>query len=341
MSKRVLVTGGAGFIGHAIIEYLLENTDFHIISLDRLDTSGTYQRLNDIFSADDRWKDRVDIIWHDLKAPISGLIHSHIGDIDIVLHLAAGSHVDRSIDFPLEFLYDNCIGTANLLEYIRLYQKDNIKTILYFSTDEVFGPAPEGVFYKEWDRYNSGNPYSASKAAAEEVCLSYHNTYGLPILISHCMNVFGKRQHPEKFFPLIINKLLNKKRISIHSDAKKEKSGSRFYIHTDDVAEAVVFLINKHASSEVSSGDKFNITGSEEITNLELAQIISSYMNLTLFYDMVDFHSSRPGHDLRYALCHEKMKALGWEAKPLKKRIEETIDWYLEGKNKPWLGMNK
>lgn len=341
MTKRVLVTGGAGFIGHAIIEYLLEKTDYEIVSLDRLDTSGTYQRINDIISRNDDWRKRVTIIWHDLKAPISGFIHSNIGKIDIVLHLAAGSHVDRSIDFPLEFLYDNCIGTANLLEYLRLYHRDHLETVLYFSTDEVFGPAPDGVFYKEWDRYNSGNPYSASKAAAEEVCLAYHNTYGLPILISHCMNVFGKRQHPEKFFPLIINKLLNSETISIHADAKKERSGSRFYIHTDDVAEAVLFLLKLHSEHKINSGDKFNITGSEEITNLELAQIISGYVGLPLKYEMVDFHSSRPGHDLRYALCHEKMKKLGWEAKPLKKRIEETIDWYLESKNKAWLGESK
>lgn len=338
MSKRLLVTGGAGFIGHALIEYLLEKTDYEIISLDRLDTSGTYQRLVDVVNQNDEWKKRVRVVWHDLKAPISSLNHSHIGDVDIVLHLAAGSHVDRSIDYPLEFLYDNCIGTANLLDYLRTYQKDNVKTILYFSTDEVFGPAPEGVFYKEWDRYNSGNPYSASKAAAEELCLAYHNTYGMPILISHCMNVFGKRQHPEKFFPLIIKKLLNSETISIHSNKDKTKSGTRFYIHTDDVAEGVLFLLEKHENGEVESGDKFNLTGSEEISNLELAQIISKYMDIDLNYEMVDFHSSRPGHDLRYALCHKKMKKLGWEAKPLQSRIEETIDWYLQTENKAWLG---
>ena len=160
---KVLVTGGAGFIAHHVIETILDTTDWEIISLDRLDFSGNLNRLHDLIGQRPD-KARVKIVYHDLKAPISPLTASTIGQVDYILHLAAGSHVDRSIDFPLEFVMDNVVGTANLLQYARTLK--NLDRFVYFSTDEIFGVAPEGVSYKEYDRYNSTNPYSASKAAA-------------------------------------------------------------------------------------------------------------------------------------------------------------------------------
>jgi dTDP-glucose 4,6-dehydratase len=232
---------------------------------------------------------------------------------------------------------DNVVGTCNILEFAR--KQDNLKRFIYFSTDEVFGPAPEGIKYKENDRYNSTNPYSATKAGGEELAVAYENTYGLPIYITHTMNVFGERQHPEKFIPMCIRKARDGETITIHSDPTKTIPGSRHYIHAEDVADAVLFLASKKFIETTYGGakcPKFNIVGSEELNNLELAEIIAWAQDKPLLYELVDFHSSRPGHDLRYALDGSKMKELGWEpAKSVKERIADVTKWTLE--NDRWI----
>ena len=328
---RILITGGAGFIAHHIIEKFLNKTNCEIVSLDRLDVSGNLNRIAHVLELNPEWKKRISIIWHDLKAPLNDMIVKQIGHIDYVFHLAAGSHVDRSIDYPMEFVMDNVVGTANILDYARIHLKDSLKMFLNFSTDEVFGPAPEGVFYKENDRYDSGNPYSATKAGAEELCVAYANTYKMPIIITHTMNVFGIRQHPEKFVPLIIQKVRDGEQLIIHANKACTKAGSRHYIHATDVADAVLFLMENH-----KVGEKYNIVGKEETDNLELAKMIADIMDKPLKYKMVDFHSQRPGHDLRYALCGEKMRDMGWEPqKSLRERIAEVVKWTL--KNQEWM----
>lgn len=334
--KRVLVTGGAGFIGHHFVERLLKETSADVVCLDRLDFSGTLHRLYDATSTLGSERKRLKFVWHDLKSEVSEYVQNQIGEVDYVFHLAAGSHVDRSIDEPMEFVMDNVVGTCNLLNYIR---KIKPKLFVYFSTDEVFGPAPEGVYYKEWDRYNSGNPYSASKAGAEELCISFANTYSIPTVITHCMNVFGIRQHKEKYIPLCIQKILDGEKISIHSNREKTKAGSRFYIHTDDVYEAVMHICKLHQNNKLNlkEAEKFNIVGSEEIDNLDLAKRISNILGKELIYEMVDFHTSRPGHDLRYALDGSKLNSLGWCPQDLTKRLKETVDWYLEEQNIHWI----
>lgn len=340
MNKKVLITGGAGFIAHHLIGYLLTHTDWDIVSLDRLDYSGNLNRLHDLMiSFDSEVRKRVRIVHHDLKAELNPLVRSQIGVVDYILHLAAGSHVDRSIQYPMEFVLDNVVGTCNILEFARL-QKDNLEKFIYFSTDEIFGPAPTGVKYKENDRYNSTNPYSATKAGGEELVVAYENTYNLPIYITHTMNVFGERQHPEKYIPMCIKKIRDEQVVTIHSDSTKTVPGSRHYLHAEDVASAVLFLLNYSGKFETVYGDikcpKFNIVGSEELNNLELAQIIAESQGKQLKYELVDFHSSRPGHDLRYALDGDKMKQLGWKpAKSVQVRISEVVQWTL--KNNHWL----
>ena len=339
MSKNVLVTGGCGFIAHHVIDLLIQKTDWKITALDRLDYSGNLNRLSEIMDKyDDTTKKRINIVFHDLKAEINPLVSNFIGKPDIILHLAAGSHVDRSITHPMEFINDNIIGTAHLLEYAR--KLDSLETFLYFSTDEIFGVAPPGVFYDERARYNSTNPYSASKAAAEELCVAYENTYKIPMMVTHTMNVFGERQTPEKFIPLCIKKIRNDEKIFIHSDASKTKAGSRFYIHAGDVAEALLFLITTKPKPPTDYGlakcAKFNIVGKEEIDNLTLAKLAAAAQGKELIYEMVDFHSSRPGHDLRYALSGDLMRSLGWEPTvSLANRIKQVSDWYLQ--NQRWL----
>lgn len=686
MTKRVLITGGAGFVGHHVIDLFLKKTDWEIISLDRLDYSGNLNRLHDVISqypkADQK---RVKIVWHDLKAEIRELTSNFIGkNINIILHLAASSHVDRSISNPMEFLLDNTLGTVNLLDYAR--SLDSLERLVYFSTDEIFGAAPPGVLYKEYDRYNSTNPYSASKAAAEEFCVAYENTYKLPIFVSHChdqntrcwsekgivnieqlnvgdkvwtlkdnktlslepileivnspyegeminfstnksslsvtpnhrmltkkrnddswyintaeemsnykgrqyipltgewdvedsdvvdlseyidyskihfnaniptkivpknkfmefvgwyvtegfcrttrrsgpsicqkknfhseiedcmkifniniskdinengtttfslhsnaigdfcsrmfgsysgikklpdwiknsskenlqylfdammkgdgtinksykrfytssyqlaqdfmeiavklgyscgireretwnpkktrkslsyyvslrkavggienhqitktqykgniwcvrtssgnffierdghiacsgntMNIFGERQHPEKFIPMCIRKIRDSEKIYVHSDPTRTKAGSRFYISAKDVAESMMFLLNlnsnqyniiqDHMDSLGVRCPKFNIVGKEEIDNLSMVKILAEAQGKEPVYEMVDFHTSRPGHDLRYSLDGSFMRKLGWEPKvTLKQRLFEVSEWSL--KNKEWI----
>ena len=340
--KKVLITGGAGFIAHHLIYYLLKKTNWNIVSLDRIDYSGNLNRLDNILSQlDEKDKQRVKIVFHDLKSEINPWIENEIGEIDIILHLAAGSHVDRSIDYPMEFVLDNVVGTANILNFAKKLNDENgFERFIYFSTDEVFGPAPKGVDYSENARYNSTNPYSATKAGGEELAVAYENTYRLPIYITHTMNVFGERQHPEKFIPMCIKKIRDGEQITIHSDKSKTIPGSRHYIHAEDVAEAIYFLLTTKINSEVDFGGakcpKFNIVGSEEIDNLELAKTIAAAQGKELKYEMVDFHSSRPGHDLRYSLSGEKMKNLGWQPSiRLTERIKQVVDWSL--KNQNWI----
>ena len=341
MSKKILITGGAGFIAHHLINKILSSTDWEIITIDRLDFSGNLNRLKEVVSSyppiDQK---RVRIIHHDLKAELNPEIISTIGKVDLISHLAAGSHVDRSISYPLEFVMDNVVGTAHILDYAR--KLDSLERFAYFSTDEVFGPAPAGVNYKENDRYNSTNPYSASKAGAEELVVAYENTYSLPAIITHTMNVFGERQHPEKFIPMAIKKVRDNETVTVHANPEKTKAGSRHYIHAEDVSDALLFLFNYDISSlkpdlTGMKCQKFNIVGKDEIDNLSLAKFIADVQNKELIYEMVDFHSQRPGHDLRYALDGSKMKEMGWEPHSAYDRLESTIKWTLN--NSHWLSI--
>ena len=341
MSKRILITGGAGFIAHHVIDKILSNTDWEIITLDRLDFSGNLNRLNEVVMAyPESERKRVKVIHHDLKAEINPEIAASIGRVDYISHLAAGSHVDRSITYPLEFVMDNVVGTAHILDYAR--KLDNLERFAYFSTDEVFGPAPKGINYKENDRYNSTNPYSATKAGAEELVVAFENTYGLPSLITHTMNVFGERQNPEKYIPMVIKKVRDNENVTVHANSEKTIAGSRHYIHAEDVSDALLFLFKHDISSMKpdSTGakcQKFNIVGKDEIDNLALARFIAKIQNKSLKYEMIDFHSQRPGHDLRYALDGSKMAAMGWTPQPAFERLEQTINWTL--KNDRWLSI--
>ena len=339
MSKTVLVTGGAGFVAHHVIEKILRETDWNVVSLDRLDFSGNLNRLHDMAQdLDPSVRKRLRVVFHDLRAELNPMVRREIGTVDYILHLAAGSHVDRSIQYPMEFVWDNVVGTGHILEYARSI--DNLERFIYFSTDEVFGPAPNGVDYGERDRYNSSNPYSATKAGGEELAVAFENTYKMPIYVTHTMNVFGQRQHPEKYIPMCIRKVNDGETITIHSDSTRTIPGSRHYIHAADVADAMVFLLNLKTQLEEDYGGakcpKFNLVGAEEINNLQLAQLIADVQGKPLHYDMVDFHSSRPGHDLRYSLSGEYMKSLGWVPKvALSQRIGEVVNWTLA--NERWL----
>ena len=322
---KVLVTGAAGFIGHHVVEEILKTRDWELVLIDRLDISGNLNRLAEIGAAKNS---RVRFFYHDLRAPFNELMQKQIGHVDYFVHMAAGSHVDRSIEAPMEFVMDNVVATCNLLELAR---KNGCEKFMYFGTDEVFGPAPPGVKFKEYDRYNSSSPYSATKAGAEELCVAYANTYKLPVQIVHVMNVLGYRQHPEKFLPMLISKIERGEEIQIHGTACGGESGTRFYIDARDVADAVLMLL------DTESYGKFNVVGERETSNVDLATWVAEEMKLPFTYKIIDAQKARPGHDLRYAMDGSLLREqFGWVPRvSIDRRVSEIVQWTL--KNRRWL----
>jgi dTDP-glucose 4,6-dehydratase len=330
MSKTILITGGCGFIGHHFVEHIFLNTNWNIIIIDKLSyASNGFERLRDTGCLNN---ERIKIFTNDLVNSIPEGLRKELGfDINYIVHMAAETHVDNSIKDPKLFLDNNINSTLNLLEYSRNLL--NLEIFFYFSTDEVFGPALGDTLFKEWDRHKPTNPYSASKSAAEQICIAYENTYKVPLMIVNVMNAFGERQHVEKFIPLCINKILNNETIQIHSYPDKKESGTRFYIHGRNIASAVLFLIQKG-----SIGEKYNIAGEKEVSNLEMAQMIAKYVGKELKYEMVDFHSDRPGHDLRYGLDGSKLFDMGFKLPVnFEESVKKTIEWTIQEENIKWL----
>lgn len=329
---KVLITGGNGFIGHHVCEHILKNTNWNIYIIDKLTyASFGYDRLKDVNCYDDN---RIRHFCHDFTKSIEASLLEELRDVNYIIHLGAETHVDNSIINAEPFVLSNVLGTYHILEFARKCKY--LKKMVYFSTDEVFGPADKNVYPKgflEWDRYNSTNPYAATKAGGEELCLAFANTYDVPVFITHTMNVFGERQHPEKFIPKCIKALLNKETMNIHADPSKTIPGSRFWIHARNVAEALQYLLILEAEKR----EKFNIVGEKEVSNLEMLLLIAEIMGIKAKYKLVDFHSSRPGHDLRYGLNGEKLKSRGFSyPKSFEESLEKTVLWTLE--NPKWLG---
>jgi len=316
---KILITGGAGFLGHHVIEHILKTTEHEIIIIDRLSYASTgFDRLKDIGAYENP---RINIFTHDFTQPIVEELAREIGEPDFIIHLGAETHVDRSIKDPMPFVKSNVIGTVNMLEYAKTLP--NLKKFLYFSTDEVFGDAPKGVAYKEWDRYNSRNPYAASKAAGEEFALAYANTYQVPVIITHCMNIFGERQHKEKYIPIVINKILTGETLQIH--CSNGNPASRSWIHARNVADAIMFLLKNGENRE-----KYNICG-EEYDNEQVANMIALLMKKKVNHELINYYSKRPGHDPRYFLDGTKLAELGWTPpKDFYASLEKTISWTLE-----------
>ena len=328
MSKTIIVTGGCGFIGHHFVQHLLKNTDWNIIILDKLNYASLgLERVRDIgvFT-----NPRVKVLTYDLQYELTIGMRKEIGtEIDYIVHMAAETHVDNSIASPVDFIQNNVMSTVHLLEFARLLPKLNL--FFYFSTDEVYGPALNDKLFKEDERHNPTNPYSASKSAAEQICVAYGNTYKVPIIRINVMNAFGERQHVEKFIPKVIKQILNNETIHIHSYPDKLTSGSRFYIHARNIAAAVLFLITNG-----TIGESYNLTGEREISNLEMAQQIAKILDKPINYQRVDFHADRPGHDLRYGLDGTKMESMGWKMPVgFQEALERTVIWTLH--HQKWL----
>lgn len=339
MAQRTfLLTGAAGFVGHHFVEHILKNTDDTIIGIDALTYSGSLDRLRDI-DIDPFNHPRFRHMGYDFRQPAEPNLVRELRGVTHVLHLGAESHVDHSITDPLRFVMANVAGTTNMLNIAR--NLPSLELFVYFSTDEVFGPVPLDKNYpghREDDRHNPKNPYAASKSGGEQMTVSFANTYGLPCIITRQMNIFGERQHPEKFIPKVIRSVLEGETVPIHATPDKTQAGMRHYIHARNVADAHLFLLDKKPWQSAKGNDveSYHIVGEVEIDNLSLARMIAGHVGGDLRYEMVDFHSSRPGHDLRYALDGAKMRQLGWSPpRTFDESLKKTIEWTLN--RRKWL----
>ncbi len=333
MKKRVFLTGAGGFVGHHTLEHILKTTDWNVVISDSFRHRGVTDRITSI-SCWEAERHRVQLITHDLTVPFSDVMIKEMGHIDYIISMASDSHVDRSITDPAPFIMNNVALVVNMLELARKIQPE---VFLHVSTDEVYGPAPAGYAHKEWDTILPSNPYSGSKAAQEAACISYWRTFGVPVIITNTMNIIGERQDPEKFVPKIMYCLEKNVPMTIHGTP--ENIGSRFYLHARNQADALVFILkNLSAVSYPNSDrpDKYHIVGEREVNNLEMAQMVAEFWGKELKFEFEDFHTTRPGHDLRYALDGTKLAEAGWKAPmPLEKSLQTTVEW--TKKHPEWL----
>ncbi|MDI9355462.1 MAG: dTDP-glucose 4,6-dehydratase [Chitinophagaceae bacterium] len=330
--KIILITGGAGFIGsHVVRHFVKKYPDYLIINVDALTYAGNLENLKDIenephykfIKADVRDEEKINQIFE-------------IFEIDGIIHLAAESHVDRSISDPLIFINTNIIGTVTLLNIAKKHWTHSSKKKLFYhiSTDEVFGSLGNEGFFTEETPYNPQSPYSASKAASDHFVTSYYNTYKIPVVISHCSNNYGPHHFPEKLIPLCIHNIKNMKPIPIYGNGKN----IRDWLFVEDHAKAIdiIFHFGKIGSS-------YNIGGNNEWTNIDVVRLLCSIMNKKLgraegiSESLITFVKDRAGHDLRYAIDSSKIQQeLGWEPQvPFEEGIEKTVNWYLQ--NDEWL----
>lgn len=316
-------------MGSHILSHLLKNTSYNIVCICSWKHRGAPYRIID----DENYqanKERVKIITHDLVSPLTQDVKDKIGKPDIILNIASDSHVDRSITDPVTFIQNNTNLALSMLEYAREVKPE---LFLQFSTDEVYGQAPIGVDHKEWSPIVPSNPYSASKAAQEAIAISYWRTYSVPLIITNTMNVFGERQDKEKFVQLCIDRALSGEKISIHSYPDGVTAGSRFYIHARNVADAVLYImenIKPKMYPDYELPERFNVVGEKEVDNLTMGKMIADLVGKPLNYELVNFHSSRPGHDCRYALDGTKLAEAGWKPKvSFEESLKRTVDFTL------------
>lgn len=327
MSKTILITGAAGFLGSHFIEEVLDNTDWNVIGLCRLTQVGDLNRIISSLRVKEN-PDRVKLVYHDLKFEISNHISDSIGKVDYVVHMAANSHVDRSIHYPKQFFEDNVMGTVNLLEWYRSACPEAL--FINYLTDEVFGPAPLNYDFKEDDRWRPSNPYSASKAGQGAAGISYYNTYKLPIITTYTMNLFGERQDKEKLIAKAIRNIYYKKPIPLYAKLSSDKTveyiAQRTWLHARNAASATLFLINNG-----KIGEHYNVVGDTEYNNDDLIKLIGSLMDKEPIIDYIDSDSIRPGHDRRYGLDGSKLRNMGWVSPiDFTTCLTKTIEWVIK-----------
>ena len=330
--RKILITGGAGFIGsHVVRRFVNQYPDYKVINLDKLTYAGNLENLRDVESKSNYTFQRGDIC--DLEL-LHDMFKTH--QIDGVIHLAAESHVDRSLTNPAVFAHTNIIGTINLLSAALNAWKDDFegKMFYHISTDEVYGSAKHGSFFTESTPIDPHSPYSASKAGSDHFVHAYNNSYGLPTLISRCSNNYGPYHFPEKLIPLMINNLLNSKPLPVYGKGENVRD----WLFVEDHAKAIDTIFHKGKPGEV-----YNIGGNNEWKNIDLVRLLCQIMDKKLNRDkgfcesLITYVKDRPGHDLRYAIDASKLKnELGWSPSvTFEQGLERTVDWYLA--NQQWL----
>jgi len=329
-NKRILITGVAGFIGSHFLQHVLENTDWDIVGVASWKHKGTPERVEEVLASNPEWKKRVEIITHDLESPFTETTKKKLGKFDYIVNIAAQSHVERSIDDPVPFVQNNVNSVLTMLEFAR---ETNPEVFLQISTDEVYGVAPTGVNHREWASILPSNPYSASKACQEAIAISYWRTYGVPLVITNTMNNFGEMQDAEKYIAKTIRLVAKGETIPVHG--KEGQIGSRYYLHARNHADALLFLLKRGKVTKFDEDhlvpDRYNVVGDIELDNLTVAKIIAEIMGKTLKYILVDFHSTRPGHDRRYALDGSKLRSLGWKPPvEFRESLRRYITWTIE-----------
>ena len=329
--KNILITGGAGFIGSHLIRLMVNKyPNYRIINLDALTYAGNLENLTDIESKPNYSFERVDITKMD---EVQAVFEKY--DVDSVIHLAAESHVDRSITNPMEFVETNVIGTVVLLNVAKNYWKDFAGKLFYHvSTDEVYGTLGATGLFKETTSYDPRSPYSASKASSDHFVRAYYHTYDMPIVISNCSNNYGPYQFPEKLLPLFINNIKHNKALPVYGDGKY----TRDWLWVEDHASAIDVIFHKGVS-----GETYNIGGNNEWTNIDLIYLLCEIMDEELGREkgtskgLITFVKDRPGHDKRYAIDASKLKnELGWEPSvKFPEGLIKTARWYLD--NVDWM----
>ena len=330
--KTILITGGAGFIGsHVVRLFVSKYPDTQIVNLDKLTYAGNLENLKDIQDKSNYIFEKGDIVDSNF---INDLFDKY--QFDGVIHLAAESHVDRSISNPLEFIQTNVVGTFNLLHAAKNLWSENFNGKLFYhvSTDEVYGSLGTDGFFLETTPYDPQSPYSSSKASSDHFVRAYGNTYGLPFMISNCSNNYGENQFPEKLIPLFINNIRNNKSLPVYGDGLF----TRDWLYVVDHARAIDTVFHNG-----KIGDTYNIGGFNEWTNIDLIKLLCGIMDEKLgrqkgsSAQLITFVRDRPGHDKRYAIDASKIKTeLGWEPSlQFAEGLEKTIDWYLN--NQDWL----
>lgn len=330
--KHILVTGGAGFIGSHVVRRLVKNyPDYTIVNLDKLTYAGNLANLRDIENASNYTFVKGDINDGEF---IQSLFDKY--KFDGVIHLAAESHVDRSIANPMEFIMTNIVGTVNLLNAARHTWNGNYegRRFYHISTDEVYGSLGETGFFTEETRYDPHSPYSASKASSDHLVRAYHDTYGMPVVISNCSNNYGSFQFPEKLIPLAINNIRNNKPVPVYG--KGENIRDWLFVEDHAVAIDVIYHYGKN-------GDTYNIGGHNEWKNIDLIHVLCKVMDRKLgrkegtSAQLITFVKDRAGHDLRYAIDSSKLqRELGWKPSlQFEEGLEKTVDWYLS--NQQWI----
>ena len=345
--KRVLVTGCGGSISAHLLAHIFHNTDWEVVGTDSFRHKGWHDRIQVLLDNHPDWRERLTVVTHDLTAPFSPLTKKKIGHIDYIINMASLSDVQLSIEEPVPFIKNNVDITLNVLEFARehwgLDEKNHEPpagtAFIQISTDEVYGATTKDHQHPEWDALIPSNPYAASKAAQEMFAIAYWRTYCVPVIITNTMNNFGEMQQGSKY-PAMIQKWVNNgDTVTVHA-APDGEIGTRYYIHSRNHSDALLFILNNTTPSKYNDGadrpDRYNITGDKQVDNLELAQFIAEYMGKELKYEMVDHHSTRPGHDRHYGLTGDKLRKLGWKA-PLtfEESLKNTIEW--QKANPDWL----